>query len=249
MHLSLHRKILFGAAAFVLPLSTVGIVMATGGTAFAKSGPNGNTITCSFGTTVNFASPGLSSKGSLSSSKISDTTTDPTSTNCGSYGGTGAFPGETIASKSTQKCKGKASDPSPCSGTTADKGQWVYDTESGFASTGATSIVKSLKKLSFSVSGGTAGALTFLIKSSSAQEIVSAAPCAANEVGFQITGQIKLPKSPLNYKGGTSTLTACLLGDSGPGTTGNFESDLLNGTGTIATATIDPATSSLVLTS
>lgn len=244
MSLHLRRRALIGATALLLPVSTVVLVSATGGTAFAKSGPNGPTITCSFSSTITFAPPGLSASGSENTSKTDTTSTSPSTLSCGSVGGGGTIGPLNITSKAT-KCKGAGDPVAVCT----VKGDYAYDSEAQFSSTGSASIVKSLKSLSLSLSGGTVGSLTFSIKNSGANEIVATAPCASNEVGFQITGAVKAPKSPLNYKGGTSTLTACLLGDSGPGTTGNFLNDFAGGTATIATATIDPTTSSLVLTS
>jgi hypothetical protein len=245
MHFDLGRKLLFGAAALILPAATLGVVASTAGTAFAGSGPNGPTVTCSIhDSTVTFAPPGLSKNGSENTSKTDTTTTNPSSLECGSTGGSGTLPGQTITSKAT-KCKG-AGDPDPACTV---KGDYAYDSTAQFAAAGTTTLEKALKKVSITVSGGTIGTTTFSLKTTGGSEIVEKAPCASNEVGFELTGDVKGPKSPDNYKGGTSTLVACLLGDTGPGTTGNFAHDIITGTGTIATASLDPATSTLTITS
>jgi hypothetical protein len=241
VRLNIHRKVLFGAAALVLPLATAGVLIGSGGTAFAKSGPNGPTVTCNISTTVTFPTPGLSKNGSENTSKTDATTTDNVSySSCTNSSSTsGSQPGLSIVSKAT-KCKSAGNPDSVCTA----KGEYAYDTESGFEAAGTASILKSLKKMSVTI-----GDTTFSIKNSGATAIAGSAPCASNEVGFEITGSIKSPKLPENYKGGSSTFVACLLHDTGPGTTGNFFSDLTSGTGTIQTVSLDSTRSTVTLTS
>jgi hypothetical protein len=239
VRLNIHRKVLFGAVALILPVATVGVLIGSGGTAFAKSGPNGPTVTCSVGATITFPAPGLSKVGSENTSKTDTTTTNGVSYTCGSAGnGTGA--GLSIVSKAT-KCKG---DDDPTGTACTAKGEYSYDSASEFASNGTANLLKALKKLSITI-----GTTTFSLKSTSASPIIEAAPCASNEVGFKVTGEVKGPKEPENYKGGTSTFVACLLHDSGSGTTDNFYKDLTGGTATIQSASLDSSHSSLTLTS
>jgi hypothetical protein len=239
VRLNVHRKVLLGAAALVLPLATVGVLIESGGTAFAKSGPNGPTVSCTIATTVTFPAPGLSQVGAENTSKTDTTSTSNVSYSCGSAGNGSQTPFN-IVSKAT-KCKG---DDDPSGTACTAKGEYSYDSESGFESSGEQDILKSLKKMSITI-----GSTTFSIKNSAASAIVEAAPCASNELGFEINGAIKSPKEPENYKGGTSTFVACLLDDTGPGTTGNFAHDLLTGTGTIETVSLDSSDSTVTLTS
>jgi hypothetical protein len=239
VRLNIRRKVLFGAVALVLPVATVGVLIGSGGTAFAKSGPNGPTVTCSVGATITFPAPGLSKAGSENASKTDTTSTSNVSYSCGSAGtGTGA--GVTITSKAT-KCKG---DDDPSGTACTAKGEYSYDSATEFADNGTANLLKALKKLDVTI-----GSTTYSIKNSAASEIIAAAPCASNEVGFEVTGEVKGPKEPENYKGGTSTFVACLLHDTGPGTTDNFFNDLSGGTATIESASLDSSHSSLTLTS
>jgi hypothetical protein len=239
VRLNVHRKVLLGAAALVLPFATVGVLIESGGTAFAASGPNGPTVSCTIATTVSFPAPGLSKVGAENTSKTDTTSTSDVSYTCG-HAGNGTQSPFNIVSKAT-KCKG---DDDPSGTACTAKGEYSYDSESGFESDGQADILKSLKKMSVTI-----GSTTYDIKNSAASSIVESSPCASNELGFKITGEIKSPKEPLNYKGGTSTFVACLLNDTGPGTTGNFAHDLLTNTGTIATVSLDSSDSTVTLTS
>lgn len=237
--MSIHRKILLGVAVLAMPLSTIGVVAATGGTAFAKTGSPGPNISCTgVSETITFAAPGLSQNGAENMSKTDTTTTSTGSGSCGSAGSL-SLPALNIVSKAT-KCKGMGNPDSVCTA----KGYYAYDSTSAFASEGESSLLKAIKKLTVTV-GGT----TISIKNSSASEIVEASPCASNEVGFEIGGTVKSPKSPVDYKGYTSTFVACLLGDTGPNTTGVFATDLGSSTAVIQTASLDTSDSTLTIAS
>ena len=111
-----------------------------------------------------------------------------------------------------------------------------YDSWSNFESGGVASVQKSLKKLTFTING-----ITYSTTTTSAAIDGS---CANGEVGFLITGTVKAPK---NDKAQTDTLAACLGTVTGPGVVGSpptFTGNLF-GPGTVATAQIDPATSTI----
>ncbi len=111
-----------------------------------------------------------------------------------------------------------------------------YGSWSNFAASGASTIQKSLKKLSFTINS-----IAYTSKTTSASEVVGGA--CGSEVGFQLTGSISGPKQD---KGQSATLLACLGTVTGsklnsPPTFANN----IGGPGTVATAQIDPATSHL----
>ena len=76
-----------------------------------------------------------------------------------------------------------------------------------------------------------------------------ATTCPSTEAGFKLTGTLTAPAS---QKGKATTITACLNGDTGTDTTGNFKADVttevLNGDPSmvITSASFDPASSSIV---
>ncbi len=83
----------------------------------------------------------------------------------------------------------------------------------------------------------------FVLVPTSASSILPGDTCGASEVGFAISG---------NVTGVLGVLTAfsmnvCLSGDSDPSTTNNFFGGLTGGVAIIASALLDPATSSVAL--
>ncbi|MGH9028617.1 MAG: hypothetical protein ACRDV4_03260, partial [Acidimicrobiales bacterium] len=162
---------LFGAAALILPVATLGVVIGTGGTAFAKKPPppNGPTVTCPLGAVVTFAAPGLSVNGSENTSKTDLTTTGSETVTCSVAGNpsqSGTFPAENIVSKAT-KCKG-AGNPDP---SCTVKGDYAYDSFAAFATTGTATLQKALKKLSITI-----GSNTFSLKTTGGSEVIGS-PC------------------------------------------------------------------------
>lgn len=221
------RRIVLGVVALSIPLATM---TALGQPAFAKAPPN--PVNCTgLGATVNFAPPGLSAAGQTESSKAPSTVTvtGGSISNCtlasnGNPVGGGSIPTLSINAKPTKVAKHVYS----------------YDTCSSFASEGPSALKKALKHLTITVGGNT---LTFKTKSDS--EVVNG---NTGEVGFQLNGQVKGGA----YPDQSATIVAYLGNDTGPGTTNNFGTDFVacdNGTPgiTIATASIDPATSSATL--
>jgi hypothetical protein len=232
---TLIRKLLVVATAIAIPLS---VVAATGATAGAKAvkPPPDPAVTCSISATITFAPPGISNSGAISTSKTSVTTT--TGETFGTASGhptcSGSAPNLAISSKST-KCDKKVAG-QPSSNPACEPGFYGYDSWQNFQSGGVASVQKSLKNLSFTING-----ITYATKTTSAAIDGS---CANSEVGFLITGTVKAPK---NDKGQTDTLSACLGTVTGPGVVGSpptFTGNLF-GPGTVATAQIDPATSTI----
>jgi hypothetical protein len=231
----MRRKILMGVLAVALPLGSVAALQTI---ASAKTPvPPDPARSCKAVGTVHFQAPGLSKHGSVSTTLKKSTTTASITINGGC---TGSVPTVSIVSKNT-KCKG-ANDPAGTACTA--KGQFSYDTESSFASTGTSSIQKSLKKLTFTVDGVTYQTKTTSATSITCNDAVAPPGGIPTEVGFKVIGTVKKPKQD---KAQTSTFNACLGTDTGPGTSGSFFSDLGSGNGTIATAAIDGNTSTLTI--
>ena len=234
------RKLLVIAAAIAMPIGAVTAIGATSGVAGAKGTVSPDPgVTCTASATVTFAPPGLSQAGATTTAKVTDTTTTPTS--FASYKGNGCSGGSssgyTIASKAT-KCAKKGTQPS--SNPACAPGLYGYDSWGNFTSGGTTSIQKALKKLSFTVNG-----IAYQTKTSGSMEVVGGA--CGSEVGFQITGTVSAPKQD---KGQSAVLTACLGAITGtglaPGETTFFDAASTQ-VGTVETAAIDPAFSTLVI--
>jgi hypothetical protein len=238
-----------------LAVSVSAIALAVSAFTFAGSAkaatppPPDPARTCSFTALTTFASPGISKNGSLSTNKVSTTTSTGSSYNCGGDG-SATTPDINIVSKATASCDKKVAGQqdnkgaNPSSNPLCNKQTvktWVYDTASGFASGGTGALLKAVKKTTIVIAG-----VTYLLKTASVAAIAPGGSCGS-EVGFLLSGQVKKPKQD---KAQTSSLRACLGHDSGTNTTNSFAADLISELGgntgiTIATATIDPATSVL----
>lgn len=224
MHI--HRKVLVGVATLAMPLATIAVVGGTTGVASAQP------ITCAVTATVNFAAPGLTASGTPTTNNIGVTTTSGTTLSGGAGCTASGVPNLTINTKNPKNTsynkKTCAATPSP---NVCDK--YTVGSVAAFAAAPA-SILKAVKNLS---------ALGLTIKNSAAAAYTPGEACGS-EYGFGITGTVKAPKTD---KGDTTTLLACLGGDTGPGTTDSFSHDLAGPGVTIVTATIDPRTSSLTV--
>jgi hypothetical protein len=229
-------------------VSASAIAVAFSGIAFAGSAsaktptPPDPARNCSFTGLVTFASPGLTHDGSVSTSKLSMSTTTGSSYNCGSDGNT-TTPDMTLTSKSTTKCDKKVPGKPIAACVPKD---FIYGTAVGFASGGTSTLQKALKKTTITIHGVTYLSKTTSIAAVKPVTLQGNGECGTSEVGFLATGAVKSPK---NDKGQTATLLVCFGDDSGPGTTHHFLADLIADasatTSTIATTTIDPATSKL----
>ncbi len=228
------RKLLVVAAAIAMPISVVAV---TGVTAGAKTvTPPDPAITCSVSAAVNFASPGISTPGSVSTSKTSTTTTgsETFGTASGHPTCTGTASGNTITTKSV-KCDKKVAG-SPSSNTACEPGDYGYGSWANFENSGTASIQKALKKLSFTING-----IAYQSKTTSAATVVGGA--CGSEAGFQLNGTIKAPKQDKNQP---VVLVACLGASTGTGltSTSNFALNAF-GPGTVTSSQIDPTTSTI----
>jgi hypothetical protein len=190
------------------------------------------------GQTITFASPGISQLGTAQVSKKSKTAVSSGTISCVKKTKTksGTVPAGTITTKATSAdlCQNDSNPPSPC-----PTGDYVYDSSTEFVS-GASTLWKDIKTETWTI-----GTTTYTDALSASAE---ATTCASNEAGFNLTGKLTAPAADA---GKAATIVACLLGDTGPNTTGNFLADItseVEGTGptiVIATATLDPSDSTI----
>jgi hypothetical protein len=117
------------------------------------------------------------------------------------------------------------------------KGTEGWDSWGDFEDTGTASVLKDVKKLDFTINN-----ITYETKNTSATDV----GCAGGEVGFQISGTVGAPK---NDKGQSDVLTACLGTVTGTDLVGPTFTDNLFAPEptTVASAQIDPSTSSIVI--
>jgi hypothetical protein len=218
-----------------VPVISFGVAqVATSGNAFAAS----KTTTCTGGPgTVKFAAPGLSDQGSVSTSAKSTAKTTAGAITCtGKSKGSGTLSATKIKTTSTTKCSADSNPPPGCTGNPND---YVYDSATAFAA-GSGTLYQSVPTTKFTI-----GSTSYVIANTAS---AAASTCASNEEGFVLTGHLTAPAS---QSGKATTVTACILGDAGTGTTGSFQTDLfgeLSGnTATIITSgTFDPSDSSIV---
>ena len=195
------------------------------------------------GSAVGFASPGLSFTGTASISAKSTTKTGTGRLSC--VTGTkppksGALHKGKITSTSTTTCDNDTNTkPNPC-----PSGEFVYGSIAQLVA-GAGTLQQSDKKTSWTV-----GSTTYVTKNTAnpaAGTGTGPGNCPSGEVGFVLTGKLT---APATQAGKSTEVTACLNTDTGPGTTGSFLADLTTAGGgdqsiTIATASLDPATSTI----
>jgi len=227
------RKMLVIAAAVAMPAAAVAGMTAIGGAgiASAKALPP-LTGTCALTGTVTFAEPGLSYDGTLTNKSVETTKTAITPSGiCGT---------KAIKSKinSTPTACATASPAPACGLATAKtlaKDPDYYDTASSLATSGVSQIVTSLAAGIPAVDNGTK--VTLQVTSGGTGAVLPGGACGST-TGFALTGAVT--------NGGTAvssySLTICLTGDSGSGTSGSFFPDYLSAAGGNTTVTIAGAT-------
>ena len=236
------RKLMAGVVLCSVPILSFGVAqVVTTGTAGAAS-----TTLCTGvapGSVVSFASPGLSFTGtaSVSAKSVSKTGTGKLSCVTGTKPAkSGTLLAGKITSKSTVTCDNDTNTkPNPC-----PSGEFVYDSVNQLVA-GAGTLQQSDKKTSWTI-----GSTTYVAKNTAnptAGTGTGPGNCPSGEVGFVLTGKLTAPASQV---GKSTEVTACLNTDTGPGTTGSFLNDLTTAGGgnqsiTIATASLDPATSTI----
>lgn len=239
-----HRTVLMGVAtALLLPVSTIVLLGATTGTASASPVYSSSPTTCALGLSINWPAPGLSTNGNLTTSSTSSVTISNESSSCGT-----APTLPPIVNKNT-KCT-PTSTPISCPST--QKGYYIENSLSGFATFGATdSLLKYVKK---GLTSLTAGGITDTLKATAAGVTPSGAlSCPTNpnsgggtEEGFWIQGVVKASTAGKPYKNQPFQAVICLGGDTGTNTTGNFNKDL-GSSAVITSASADASASYITI--
>jgi hypothetical protein len=171
------RRMLAIAAAIALPVSVVSVIGVAGGVAGAKTPPPADPpVTCTISATVTFAAPGISVNGQVGTG-VKTTQTSVSSETLGGHGCVGSSSIAPISAKTVKCVKNEPGQPSTNPGCAGVKKTVGWDSWGDFESTGTSSILKSTKKLAFTING-----IPYLTKNTSA----SAVGCSGGEVGFQI---------------------------------------------------------------
>jgi hypothetical protein len=230
------RKLMMVAAAAAVPLGAIAVGAVGGGVAGAAVPIPVTPVTCGESGTINFQAPGISLAGTATTSHTTTTTTSTSFVNC--TGGAVTGGGSLVILTKNTKCTASTSPPPGCM-----KGLFVGNSGGGLASPATDkSIMKAVKKLPL---GMTQNSVPFAIKNKplSVAEVVGGACTngATQEVGFSITGAIKMKPKETGIT--TGTLTVC-IGQDNLG--GNFFTDLTAGH-SISSAQIDPVTSTISL--
>jgi hypothetical protein len=229
----MRRKILMGVLSLALP---VGILGVTQSAAVAKAPPNPTSCT-GFGAVVAFAGA-LTNEGVPETTKAAGgTTVTASSFTCAA----GAASNSQLNIAGGKNSKNPGYSKSACTANpnnAVDCDKYVTQTWGEFAAAGG-SLKKSIKSgITFTIAGTPN---TFKVKGST--EVVGS-PCAGDEVGFDITGQVTG-----TYDTKSANLLVCLGTDTrADASHGVFGGDLLtdNGGGVVS-AQIDPVTSNATL--
>ena len=241
------KKILVAVAMIVMPLGTAAVagIAASPGVAGAATPPQ-TTINCTVSGAVTFAAPGLSAGGTLTTKTAENTESSTTAagTNCPTTTNALKIVSTTTACPQTDGAP-SSTDPAACLATTTAKGNttyndvkdpYYYDTTGSYASTGLTDLDAALAAKPIKAIVDSIGTdLVF----GSATEVYPASLggsglCGASDVGFDVQGTAQVKGLVI----GTYTELACLSGDAGTGTTGNFLNDLGSSTAVITSATV-----------
>ena len=244
------RKILVVTAALAMPvaaLTATVTTVASSGVAGATTPPPATT-SCTLTGAVTFATPGLSAGGALTSKSTVDTGATVTSSGTGCNNA--ALKALKIVSTTTPcpQTGGvpNSGDPSACeASTTSSKGVVTYaiakdpnyyDTTGSYAGSGLTDLEAALGAAPIKV---TVDSISADLVFGSATEVYPTSDggtgqCGSADVGFDVLGNVQV--KAVNVA--TYEELACLSGDSGPGTSGDFLTDLFSSTAVIQSATV-----------
>jgi hypothetical protein len=234
------RKMLVIAAAVAMPaVAVAGATAISGaGIASAKASPP-VAVTCSISGSLTFAKPGLTPNGTLTNKTVEDTKTAITP------GGAAACGTKAIKNKiatATTPC----TDPSPAPICTTAPAKTLAKDPNYFGSLGSllsapSSILTSLAAGVKTTDNGT----KITLVPTAVGTILPGAACGATEVGFNLSGTVSGGAPAVS----SFNMNVCLGGDTGTATTNHFFADYTGGNPALvlATATLDPATSSVAL--
>ena len=197
------RRLLLVAAAIIMPASAGAVTLvATAPTAGAAA-----TINCHVAGTINFATPGLTHNGKVTTSTTSTTNVTTETYTKGSTTCSGTGPALAIKSANT-KCSasGATSTVPACAGHPTEYG---YDSFNSYAKTGVTSIRADVKTVHFTINKVAYTSTTGTSTSSVAVHTCPTSKTYGGEAGFEVKGKITAPTtSP--YKNAATTVIVCI---------------------------------------
>jgi hypothetical protein len=247
------RKMLVIAAAVAMPVTAITAVTTSGVAGAVKPAPVAGSVALSG--LVTFAAPGLSAGGAITNKTVESalslitpaggiagtksikskipTATSPCWSTLPVYSKTAPTGGTLASGAPAATCDvggGAASTDSPvvpADVKTAIKDQNYYDTSGSFASTGTASIVAALNAKPIKVSDNGNNSVVTVLDANN----VAGGACGTT-VGFQIDGTITL--TGITHV----SVLVCLTTDTGTNVTGDFTTDILGSSATIATGTV-----------
>ena len=232
----IRRALLIGAA-LTLPAAGLSAVALGVGVAGAAHSPP-VAVSCATSGSVTFPKPGLNTNGSTTT-KTTETSKASFASNVGDPTACSTKAIKLKITSATTPCSQMS--PTPPSSCTAVKAKPnYYDTTSGFASSSTTTDIYNAlvaKPLKTKDNGDTL-ILNAPPSSSDVTQVVGGA-CGAGNVGFQIANGVVTDATNTVHTWNSLT---CINGDSGTGTTGNFEADFLASAGGNSAITISGAT-------
>ena len=229
------KKLLMAIAAIAMLMGTAVAVSVVRPSVAGAATPPTN-YNCAIGGSVTFKTPGISAGGALTAA--TSVTTKTTATLTGS--GCSTLPIKITVASATTPCPQtngvpNSGDPAACQAqkngvyaiTTKPN---YYDTSAQYATNGVSDLQAALqaKPPKTTIDG-----VSVTLSTGTAAQVLPGGACGS-AAGFQATGQALSGSTPVS----NFTLLACLTGDSGPNTTGNFITDISGSTATIATATL-----------
>lgn len=199
---------------------------------------------CTISGSVAFAAPGLSAGGALTANTTTKATatTTPTGTGCSGLPGSVSIVSPTTACPQTGGVP-TPTDPAACLASKTKLGVTTYaialkpnyyDTGGSFSS--AQTITDLAAALTAKPPKTTVDNVPVTLNYGTAAQVLPGGVCGANG-GFLLTGNAELKGLTV----GTYTDTACLSGDVGTGTSGNFITDLFSPTAVITSGVIGGA--------
>jgi hypothetical protein len=214
----------------------------TGGVAGATGPPPDAAVTCGMRGTIDLGNPGISKDGSSGNNAafVSIQSIPVGAIGCSVLSGSGS--GSLNPLFQRVKCD-KHTPGLPASNPACIPGQYGFDSWANFTGGSFASAIQKGTRAHFGFEFIVNGIL-YHESSTSSSTILSGGLCGSSEIGFQVVGKIRLPRSDRSQ---TMTLTECLGAITGTGLNpgDSFFDASVDQIGIVVTAAIDPATSTL----
>jgi hypothetical protein len=242
VHFRLIRRGLALATAIALPASVIALVGATGGVAAARGRGSDPAVTCGMSGSVQFGYPGISKDGSagLGNQLFFIRSVPVGGVGCSVLSGSGSGALSTIIQR--VKCD-KHTPGLPASNPACRPGLDGFESWANFLDGSFASAIQRWTSGSYGIEFVINGHI-YLGISQSSSTILAGGRCGSSEIGYQTVGKVKAPRWD---KSQTMTITECLSSITGSGLNpgDNFYNASVDQVGVVATAQIDPATSTV----